>query len=67
MCMVLTVFSTTKQQQERPEKLRPAQGFENCEDHTRLFPSTVLIHEFHVLTSYIQSAIQYSSTMEMLI
>ena len=67
MCMVLTVFSTAKQQQERPEKFRPAQGFENCQDHTHLFPSAVLIREFHVLTSYIQSGIQYSSTTEMLI
>ena len=67
MYIVLTVFSTTKQWQERPEKFRPAQGFENCEDHTHLYPSTVLIHEFHVLTSYIQSTIQYSSTTQMLI
>ena len=60
MCIVLTVFSTTKQWRERPEKFRPTQGFENCENHTHWFPSAVLIHEFHVLTSYIQSAIFFA-------
>ena len=50
-----------KQQLERPEKVMSERGFlaaaeaapKNCDNHLHSFQSGVLIHDIHVLPSYI--------------